>query len=159
MSVPPEVLQRMMAASPGGPAGAPQGQPGAAPGQLAAGGAPGQQPSASPMAVPQEKKGLKAGAMSNLHIAQNMVEQALTAFDPDEDADTYNACLDVLKKLARVAGKNDSRDLVPAQIARMVGELPQAGGGTDMQKMLRAQMMGGSGRPQGGAQPPQPAMH
>jgi hypothetical protein len=101
------------------------------------------------MATPQKKEGLRAGALTNLQIAQNMIEQALTVFESG-DAE-YDACLKALQILSKVAGKSEVGDLVPAQVARMVGQLPQAGGGTDMQRMIRQQMT----RPQGQPQPQQ----
>lgn len=87
--------------------------------------------------------------MSNLHIAQNMVEQALTAFSPEDKE--YKVCLKILTALAPMAAKNDSSDLVPAEVMRMVGQMPQMGGGTDVQRMILQQM----NKPQGQQQPPQ----
>ena len=104
------------------------------------------------MAQPQEKKGLKAAAMSNVTIMQNLAEQALTAFEPSDPV--YKALLKVLNALAPIAGKNDSSDLVPAEVMRMVGQLPQMGGGSDVQRMIMQQMKGGQ-PPQGGGAPPQ----
>lgn len=107
-------------------------------------------PAASPMATPQDKKGVQTAAMVNLQIAQNMLEQALTAFEPSMPE--YDAIIDCLKRLSKVAGKSQAGDLVPAQIMRLVGQMPQAGGGTDQQRMIRQQMMRPQGQPQ-----PQPA--
>lgn len=103
-------------------------------------------PAASPMSQPQEKRGKQAAALVNLQIAQNMIEQAITVFD--SGSPEYDACLKSLTILGKVAGKSEVGDLVPAQIARMVGQLPQAGGGTDMQKMIRQRMMQQQQQPQ-----------
>lgn len=106
------------------------------------------------MSQPQAKKGKQAAALVNLQIAQNMLEQAMTVFQPNSPE--YKTVLDVLGKLSKIAGKSEVGDLVPAQIQRLVGQLPQAGGGTDMQKMIRQKMMQGQQQPQGGAPQPQP---
>jgi len=134
MSVPPEILQRLTAGAnqPAGPGG-----------------------SATPQI--QKKKGLKTSALVNLSIAQNMVEQALTAFEPGDKE--YSACLKVLNTLAPLAAKNDASDLVPAQVLRMVGEMPQMGGGTDVQRLIAQRMrqgqLPGAGGAPGATQMPQ----
>ena len=97
-----------------------------------------QAPNASPMPAPADKQGLKAKAMSNLSIAQNMIEQALTAFEPEDKE--YKACLKVLNLLEPLASRNDGSDLVPAEVMRMVGQLPQMGGGTQMQRQIMQQL-------------------
>lgn len=108
------------------------------------------------MSQPQEKKGAKTAALTNLKIAQNMLEQALTAFGPEDDE--YKAVLDCLTKLAKLAGKaGDASDLVPAQVMRMVGQLPQMGGGTDVQRAVMQQLRQPQ-QPQPGAGGPQGAM-
>ncbi len=109
-------------------------------------------PSASPIAQPQDKKGLKAAAMSNIHIAQNMLEQALTTFGPGDRE--YKGILKALNNLAPLAGQRDNTDLVPAEVMRMVNQLPQMGGGSDVQKMILKQMQ----NPQGQAQQHPPGM-
>ena len=103
------------------------------------------------MAQPSDKRGLKAAAMSNVTIMQNLAEQALTAFEPEDPV--YKALLKCLNTLMPIASKNDSSDLVPAEVMRMVGQLPQMGGGTDVQRMIMQQMKQGGG---GGAPPGQP---
>lgn len=139
MSVPPQVMQQMMAQKQGGAAGAPGQPPGAQPG-----GMPGQQgvaggaPQAAPIAQPQEKSGLKAAAMANVQIAMNMLEEALPAFGTESKEGMK--LLDILKGLGKLASKRDSSDLVPAEVLQMVRQLPQMGGGTDVQKMLMQQM-------------------
>jgi hypothetical protein len=160
VSVPPEVMQRMMGAGGAKPPGAPAAPggptPGVGPGAGAVG-AGGAKPGASPTPQGQDKKGLKAAAMSNIHIAQNMMEQALTAFEPHDPE--YKMILKCLTSMAPHAGKNDSSDLVPAEVMKMVGQLPQMGGGTDVQKMILQQMKQGQQHgqpPQGQPQPPQP---
>src|ERR1700679_753169 len=144
MAVPPEVMQRMMGGGAQGgaaptPAGAsPPGGPEAA-GPGGAGGAPpGPSPAAAPMSKPQDKRGLKAAAQTNIHIAVNMLEEALPAFGSEspEGAKVIKA----LNILASMVAKKDTSDLVPAEILQMVRRLPQMGGGTAVQQQIMKQM-------------------
>jgi hypothetical protein len=109
-------------------------------------------PAGSPTAQPQEKKGLKAAAMSNIHIAQNMLEQSLTAFSPEDKE--YKVILKCLNHMAPLAGQRDNTDLVPAEVMRMVNQLPQMGGGSDVQKMILQQMKNPQGQQAPGQHPP-----
>lgn len=95
-------------------------------------------PAASPMSTPQNKTGLQAAGMTNLHVAVNMLEQALPAFGAEsEQGEAIIKCLSVLRK--HVA-KKDTSDLVPAEVLQMVSQLPQMGGGSDIQRMITQQM-------------------
>jgi len=153
MAVPPE-LMKMMAGAGGGappaggaPGGAPPGMPGAG-GGASGGGAPAQPPRAAPMSTPQDKKGLKAAAQTNVHIAVNMLEEALSAYG--SESEEGGSILTAITKLRKLFGKQDSSDLVPAEIMQMVSRMPQMGGGTDLQKMIRQQMMNPqASKPQG----------
>jgi len=144
MSVPPEVLAQMKNQMGGAP------QPGA---PLPMGAPdPGAGPAAAPMAKPQNKDGLKEAARINVHIAMNMLEQALPAFG--SESKEGKAILRHLSGLAKDFGEHDAGDLVPAEVAQMVKSLPQAGGGTDVQKMLMQQMQQPQAPAAGGAKPP-----
>lgn len=156
MSVPPQLMQQMMRQQGGGAAPGPGGAPapGAGPGSQAARTMP---PAAAPFATPQEKRGNKASAMANIHIAMTLLEQAL----PDLGADTpeYDAVLKSLNSLVKTSTKRDNTDLVPAEVMQMVQQLPQMGGGTPIQQELMRQQRAGAARPPGaGAPPPQGAM-
>lgn len=132
-------MQAMLRARQGGGAAAPGGapQPGAQP-------APGtQKPGpASQMPQPQEKEGLKEAARVNVHIAMNMLEQALPVFG-SETKEGRNI-LKTLNALAKDFGDSDTSDLHPAEIRQMVGAMPQSGGGSDVQKMLMKSAGGGA---------------
>src|ERR1700679_1881381 len=152
MAVPPEVMQRMMGGGAQGgaaptPAGAsPPGRPEAA-GPGGAGGAPpGQSPAAAPMSKPQDKRGLKAAAQTNIHIAVNMLEEALPAFG--SESQEGGKILAALKSLGSLVAKKDTSDLVPAEILQMVKRMPQLGGGTQVQQQIMKMMQ---------QQKPQPA--
>ena len=147
MSVPPEVMAKLA----GGGAGAPQGgAQGGMPPQPQAGPKPG----GTPMAKPQEKEGLKEAARVNVHIAMNMLEQALPVFG--SEAKEGKSILKILSMLSKEFGQSDASDLVPAEILQMNKSLPQAGGGSEVQRMLQQQMMQGGAKPQ--PQQPQGAM-
>lgn len=138
----------MRAAMSGGGTPAPAAQPPAAmPGaggpaagaaQAPGGKPPGEGPAAAPMSTPQDKRGLKAAAHTNLHIATNMLEEALPAFG--SESPEGGKIIKALNILASLVAKKDTSDLVPAEILQMVRRLPQMGGGTGIQKQIMQQM-------------------
>lgn len=95
-------------------------------------------PAAAPLSSPQKKKGLQAAGLTNVHIAVNMLEEALPAFgsESDEGADILKA-LNILRKHIQ---KKDHSDLVPAEVLQMVSRLPQMGGGTQVQQQILQQL-------------------
>ncbi len=129
-------------------------------GAPAAGGKPpmpapaaGPKPGGAPMAKPQQKEGIKEAARVNIHIAMNMLEQALPAFG--SESKEGKSVLKILSMLSKEFGKQDASDLVPAEVLQMNKSLPQAGGGTEVQQMLqKMQSQGGAGaaKPQGAMQ-------
>ena len=169
MAVNPDLLKQMMAGAGGGamPTGAPAsgppaagaGAPMAPPKMPAIGAPPGQPPGASPLSTPQPKKGLQTAARTNVHIAVNMLEEALAGFgsESDEGADILKA----LNTLRKHVTRRDTSDLVPAEVLHMVSRLPQMGGGTQVQQALMKQMQGAKppvptpGMPPGGGGGPQ----
>lgn len=109
------------------------------------------------MAKPAEKEGLKEAARVNVHIAMNMLEQALPHFG--SESKEGKAILKHLSGLSKDFGESDASDLVPAEILQMNKSLPQAGGGTEVQRMLaQMQQQGGAPKPGGGMPQPQGAM-
>lgn len=90
------------------------------------------------MSGPQDKKGLKAAAQTNVHIAMNMLEEALPAFGSESEEGA--AILKMLSMGGKLMGKKDSGDLVPAEVLQMVRRLPQMGGGTNVQQQIQQQM-------------------
>ena len=145
MAVPTEVMQKMMAGA--GSGAAPTGV-GATPpaGPEGAGGAPpAQSPAAGPMSKPQDKRGLKAAAQTNVHIAMNMLEEALPKFGSESPEGAK--ILAALKSLGSLVAKRDTSDLVPAEVMQMVKQLPQAGGGTQVQQAIMKQMQAAKPQP------------
>lgn len=138
MSVPPEIMKMMQGVGAGGAAPP---TPGAQPSPQMPG-APGapqpNAPSGSPMSKPQDKKGLKAAAQTNVHIAMNMLEEALPAFG--SESEEGQAILKMLGMGGKLMGKKDSSDLVPAEVLQMVRRLPQMGGGTNVQQQIQKMM-------------------
>ncbi len=148
MSVSPELMTQMMqqrGQSPpaGGASASPPGA-GMPPGAGAPGQGPGP-PAASPISKPQDKKGLKVAAMTNVHIAANMLEEALPAFG--SESQEGQKILSALKVIGPLLAKRDSSDLVPAEILQMVKSLPQMGGGTQVQQQIMRQMAQGQQKP------------
>ena len=142
MSVPPEILA-MMQGGGGGAQGGGQPQPEMPPSGAETAGAP----MGSSMVTPQPKKGLEAAARTNVHIAMNMLEQALPHFGSEsEEGETI---LKILTKLASKFGKSDDKELVPAQIMQLMRSEPSMGG---MTPQMQAMQQGG----QQGQQPQQP---
>jgi hypothetical protein len=137
-----------MMAQGGGPGAAPTGAgaPPPTPAPNAAGAPAPQSPAASPMSKPQDKRGLKAAAATNIHIAVNMLEEALPAFG--SESPEGGKILAALKNLGSMVAKKDNSDLVPAEILAMVKRMPQLGGGTETQQQIMKMMQ---------AQKPQPA--
>lgn len=103
------------------------------------------------MAKPQAQEGAKEAARVNVHIAMNMLEQSLAPFG--SESKEGKAVLKILTMLAKEFGESDSGDLVPAEIMQLNKSLPQAGGGTDVQRMLQKMQAGGGGGQPPGAQP------
>jgi len=97
------------------------------------------------MSTPQDKKGLRAAAATNLHIAVNMLEEALPAFG--SESPEGQKILKALSTLGGLVGKRDNSDLVPAEVLHMARRLPQMGGGTDVQRAIMKQLQGNQAPP------------
>ena len=147
MSVPPGVMQRMMSGAGQGGGAPTAGGATPPPGPEAGAGSapPGQSPAAAPMSKPQDKRGLKAAAQTNVHIAVNMLEEALPAFGSESPEGAK--ILSALKSLGSMVAKRDTSDLVPAEIMQMVKRMPQMGGGTNVQQQIMKQMAGAKPQP------------
>ena len=168
MSVPANLMQQMLkqqgGARPGAPAAAPGGAPPPQGGQSDA--ARAMPPAAAPFATPQDKRGLKATAIANVHIARQLLRQAL----PDlghESAEGMEVTR-AINGLTKITGEQDHSDLVPAEIMQLVKSMPQMGGGTQVQQELARQQqekmmqqraaMQQASQGQGGGQPRPPGV-
>ena len=164
MGVPANLMQQMMKQQGGKPPGAP---PGAPPPQMGPGSEAARTlpPAAAPFSTPQEKRGQRATAMANVHIALTLLEQAIP--DLGSESPEGQMVIKAVQGLTKLAADRDTSDLVPAEIMQMVKQMPQMGGGTPMQQELMRQMaeqrqpkppQGVPGGAPGGAPPPPGAM-
>lgn len=89
-----------------------------------------QMPMASPMSTPEPKMGNKEGAMVNLSMAMDLIEQALPAIG--SETEEGQKLLAAVRSLTGVLGprKAKTKELQQTEILQMLQNLPQAGGGT-----------------------------
>lgn len=106
------------------------------------------------MATPQKKEGSKERARVQVHIAVNMLEQALAAFGAESKEG--QAILKHTLGLTRAFGNSDASDLVPAQIKQMYADMPQMGGGTQQQQAIARMQQGNAPARLPGPQQPMP---
>lgn len=133
MSVPPQIMQAMMARQGAQPpaGGAP---PGASAGSAA--------PMAAGMTMPQSQAGKQTLGHVQVQIAMQVLEQALPMLGSNSKEGA--AVIRSLDSLAKTFGNKDNGDLVPAQLVSMMQNMPQMGGGAPMMRQLLAQMQRGA---------------
>lgn len=119
--------------------------------ELPGGGKPG--PAAAPMATPEKKDGKRERALLNVHIAMNMLEQAIAPYG--SESEEGQLLLTTLQRLGKKFGDNDTSDLVPAEMANIVESMPGVGGGQPQQKLLMQSMQQGQ-QPAQFPRPPAP---
>jgi len=153
MSVPSDRLMEMIKGQRGASAAAPM--PGEEPGMdMASPSDDETPPMAAPMSTPEPKMGNKEGAMINLSMAMDLIEQALPAFG-SESPEGMKA-LQVLRSLSGILGgkKEKTKELQNAEIMQMLQNLPQAGGATPEGKAMAAAPAIPGMAPGGAPQPP-----
>lgn len=93
------------------------------------GGAPGAAPVSAPMSTPQPNEGDKGGALAQVQMAIDLLEQTLPVFG--SDSDEGSAILDTLSKLGKQFGekREKARGLIPSEIMNLVASLPKGAGG------------------------------
>ena len=128
MSVPPDKLMQLMKGQRGTPATV-----GGAPSMPIDSGAMTDAqtpPMGSPMSTPEPKMGNKEGAMVNLSMAMDLIEQSLPAIG--SETEEGQKLLAAVRALTGVLGprKEKSRELQQSEILQLLQNLPQAGGGT-----------------------------
>jgi hypothetical protein len=112
-------------------------------------------PMASPMSTPEPKMGSKEGALINISMAMDLLEQSLPAFG-SESVEGQKA-LNAIRQLSGLIGprKGKTNELQQSEILQMLQTLPQAGGATpEGRAMAQAPIPGMP--PQGGGMPPPP---
>lgn len=111
-------------------------------------------PMAAPMSTPEPKMGSREGALINLGMAMDLIEQSLAALGANsEEGKKAHAAL---KSLIGVVGtrKNEIKELQHTEILQMLQALPQAGGATPESKALsQAPQIPGLGGSPGGLPP------
>lgn len=87
-------------------------------------------PMGSPMSTPEPKLGNKEGALVNIGIVIDMLEQSLPAFGADSEEG--KVVMDAISKLNKMLGgrKSSVNELQQAEIMQLMQTLPQAGGAT-----------------------------
>lgn len=118
-------------------------------------------PMASPMATPEPKMGNREGALVNLGLAIDLINQSLPALGAESpEGQKILAAMRTINSV--IGGKREStNELKQSEILQMLQTLPQAGGATPEGKALAAapaipgmQMPGASpGMPMPGATP------
>jgi len=130
MSVPPDQLMNLMRSQRGAEQPSPMASEASSTDQT--------MPMSSPMSTPEPKMGNKEGALVNLGLAIDLIEQSLPALGGDSPEGTK--VLSALRLLTGVVGgKKDSvNELKQSEILQMLQTLPQAGGATPEGKALAA---------------------
>jgi len=87
-------------------------------------------PMGSPMSTPEPKMGNKEGALVNIGIVIDMLEQSIPAFGAASEEG--KVVMDVISKLNKMLGgrKSSVNELQQAEIMQLLQTLPQAGGAT-----------------------------
>jgi len=104
-------------------------------------------PMASPMSTPEPKMGSKEGAMINIQMALDLLQQSLPAIGSDSKEGTE--LTKVIGSLSKVFGAREAktRELIPAEIMQMIQSLPQAGGATPEQRVAALAPIPGTQQP------------
>jgi hypothetical protein len=108
------------------------------------------------MSTPEPKMGSKEGAMVNLGMAIDLIEQSLPALG--SESDEGQKALAAIRSLSGLLGprKAKTNELQQSEILQMLQALPQAGGATPEGKAIANAPVPGM-PPMGGAPQP-PAM-
>lgn len=149
MSVPPDRLMELMK---GQQAGMDQPPP------MASDASPTDQtpPMAAPMSTPEPKLGSREGALVNLGLAMDLIEQALPAIG--SESPEGQKALSALRTLTGILGakKANTNELKQSEILQMLQALPQAGGATPESRALSAAPQVPGMNPQAIPAPPSP---
>lgn len=136
MALPPDQLMQMLksqkdSATPGGVPPAP---PDSAPMGMSDTSSP---PMASPMSTPEPKMGNREGALINLGIATDMLEQSLSSIGGSETPEGQKI-LSAIRLISGIIGnrKNKTNELQQSEILQLLQTLPQAGGASPEQKAM-----------------------
>ena len=123
MSVPPDKLMELIGKQQGNPAEAPPLDATAMSDSSTA-------PMSAPMSTPEPKMGNREGALVNISMAMDLIEQALPSLG-SESVEGQKA-LNAIRALSGLIGprKQKTNELQQSEIIQMLQNLPQAGGAT-----------------------------
>ncbi len=104
-------------------------------------------PMASPMSTPEPKMGSKEGAMINIQMALDLLQQSLPAIGSESKEGME--LTKVIGSLSKAFGQREAktRELIPAEIMQMIQSLPQAGGATPEQRVAALAPIPGTQQP------------
>jgi len=123
MSVPPDKLMELIGKQQGNPAEAP-------PPDTTSMSDPSTAPMSAPMSTPEPKMGNREGAMVNIAMAMDLIEQALPNLG--SESPEGQKALNAIRALSGLIGprKQKTNELQQSEIIQMLQNLPQAGGAT-----------------------------
>lgn len=123
MSVPPDKLMELIGKQQGNPAEAPSPDTTAMSDPTTA-------PMSAPMSTPEPKMGNREGAMVNIAMAMDLIEQALPNLG--SESPEGQKALNAIRALSGLIGprKQKTNELQQSEIIQMLQNLPQAGGAT-----------------------------
>ena len=123
MSVPPDKLMELIGKQQGNPAETPAASTTSMSDQTTA-------PMSAPMSTPEPKMGNREGALVNISMAMDLIEQALPSLG-SESMEGQKA-LAAIRALTGLIGprKQKTNELQQSEIIQMLQNLPQAGGAT-----------------------------
>ena len=108
----------------------------------------------SPMSTPEPKMGNKEGALVNLGMALDLIEQALPSLGSESpEGQKAVAAMRALHGILG-PGKPRTNELQPAEIMQLLGSLPQAGNVTPEVSAILGPRPGMPPPPGAGAPPP-----
>ena len=134
MSVPPDKLMEMISQQRGGtaaPAETPPTMESTMSDQTTA-------PMSAPMSTPEPKMGNREGAMVNLSMAMDLIEQALPSLG--SETEEGQKALAAIRQLTGLIGprKQKTKELQQSEIIQMLQNLPNAGGATPEGRAMAA---------------------
>lgn len=93
-------------------------------------------PAASPMSTPEPKMGNREGALVNISIAMDMLEQSLPALG--SESEEGRKIIGAIRTLTDIIGpkKAKTNELQQSEILQLLQTLPQAGGATPEGKAI-----------------------
>ena len=111
-------------------------------------------PMGAPMTTPEPKMGNKQGALVNLSLAMDLIEQALPVLG--SESEEGQKLIGAIRSLTGIIGprKGKTQELQGSEIMQMLQALPQAGGMTPEGKAMAAAPPIPNMAPQGAAMPP-----